>query len=293
MSHVRSLLRWHADCALFGAVVEGEGLVRLALATPTLPPATTTNHYIVGFEAAVLVDPSAIDPRDQRKLLNLIEAFTQAGGRLVALFLTHHHNDHSGAAQVLRQATGLPVWAHPTTERLLSGRIAIDALIADGQTVARNADGSPWLAVFTPGHAPGHLVLHHAASGQIVAGDMVAGVGTILIEPVDGDMAQYLHSLALLEALNPTSLAPAHGEVQREPIALLRHYQAHRRAREAKIAESLSAQWGLPMDMLPTAYGDVSRLAWPLALLSMQSHLLHLQAQGIAVRDGDRWRRAA
>ena len=121
-----------------------------------------------------------------------------------------------------------------------------------------------------------------ADSGWVVAGDLVAGVGTILVDPRDGDMGQYMASLALVEGLLPTALAPAHGPVLPDAVAVLRHYQAHRRQRELKILSALHAKPQPPADLLPLAYGDVTRMAWPLALRAMVAHLIHLQQQGLA-----------
>ncbi len=285
--------RWQCEAEQLGLVIEGPGLVRLPLPTPTLPPATATNHYLVGWRPLVVVDPSAPAARDQRRLRAAVQAAIACGAEPAALLLTHHHNDHAGAAQALRELLDLPVWAHPKTADLLAGKVAIDRSIDEGQEVARNADGAPWYALFTPGHAPGHLALHQPASGQVVAGDLVAGEGTILIDPADGDMGLYLQSLARLEALAPTSLAPAHGPVLRDAVAVLQYYQRHRRAREVAIANALTDAPQDSADLLPVAYADVSRLAWPLALRSMTSHLLHLQRQGQARRVGDKWARLA
>lgn len=283
---------WLLAGELLGATDEGAGLCRLPLATPTLPPATTTNHYLAGQRAAVLVDPAAPAAAHQSKLAAWMAAMADGGGHVQALFLTHHHRDHVGAAAALRARTGLPVWAHPKTAELLAGDVPVDRLIDDGEAVAENHDGSAWIALHTPGHAPGHLALHHAKSGTVVAGDLVAGEGTILIDPRDGDMGLYLQSLARVETLGPARLAPAHGPVLNDAVALLRHYQAHRRQREAKILQALTADWAEPADLLPVAYADVSRLAWPLALRSATAHLLHLQQQGLAESRGGAWRRA-
>jgi hypothetical protein len=86
-------------------------------------------------------------------------------------------------------------------------------------------------------------------------------------------------------------LAPAHGPVLHDADALLQHYRQHRLAREAKIAGALTKDWQQPADLLPEAYGDVSKVAWPMALRSMQSHLIHLAEQGLAQQQGSRWRR--
>lgn len=267
-----------------------DGLWRMALPTPTLPPATTTNHYLVGGARAVLVDPSTPTRVHQERLVAVVGQVRSAGIRVEALFLTHHHRDHVGATNDLRRRLDLPVWAHAVTADLTPD-IAVDRLIGDGEAVASNPDGSVWQAMHTPGHAPGHLVLWHEASGGMVAGDMVAGEGTILVDPRDGNMGHYLSSLARMANLQPTYLAPAHGGILPHAVAVLEHYQTHRLAREAKVLAALPTAWTAPDALLSTAYGDVSRLAWPIALRSMVSHLIHLQELGQVVQQGDRWRR--
>ena len=123
----------------------------------------------------------------------------------------------------------------------------------------------------------------------MIAGDMVAGVGTILVDPLDGNMAQYLASLERMRALHPTFLGPAHGPVLRDPDAYLRHYRQHRLDRESKVFAALTAQAQRPDQLLGQVYGDVSRASWPVALRSLRSHLIHLGEQGLAREVGDRW----
>ena len=266
-------------------------LLRFPLRTPTLPPATTTNHYLVGGRRAVEVDPSTPERPLQDRLCALVERLeTTADWHFEALFLTHHHYDHAGAADVLATRLQLPVWAHPITAELLRGQVKIDRLVEDGEVVAECFDGKTWRAMHTPGHAPGHLVLLHE-DGGMVAGDMVAGEGTILIDPSDGRMSDYLSSLERMRQREPSYLAPAHGPVLRDADQCLRFYCSHRLQREARIAAALDDQWQADDAMLPEAYGDVSRMIWPVALRSMRSHLIHLAEQGRAERDGDRWRR--
>lgn len=275
--------------AVADAQEECAGLIRMSLPTPTLPPASTTNHWLVGWRPLVVVDPATPDRRSQARLAALVEAARTAGAQPQALLLTHHHLDHSGAAEELAQALQLPVICHPLTVPLLPSGVAVTGVVQDGDVVARNADGAAWVARHTPGHAPGHLVLHQPESGWVVAGDLVAGVGTILVDPRDGDMGDYLASLALVQAWSPQVLAPAHGPVLRDAVAVLQHYQAHRRQREQRILAALGQKPQQPQDLLPVAYADVSRLAWPLAVRAMTSHLLHLRSQGLALLHADGW----
>ena len=220
-----------------GAELVEAGVVRVPLRTPTLPPATTTNHYIVGEQRAVLVDPSTPSKPLQRKLSQLVAALRNNGCRFEALFLTHHHNDHAGAAGAFARDLQLPIWAHQATAERLP-QLKFGRIVGDGEVVAISSLGE-WRAVFTPGHAPGHLVLHREGGGMI-AGDMVAGEGTILVDPVEGSMSKYLASLALMRALNPTWLAPAHGPVLRDADAVLDNYTKHRLQRESKVAAALT-----------------------------------------------------
>lgn len=280
---------WSDAIADLDGRAEAPGLVALALPTPTLPPASTTNHWLVGWKRMVVVDPATPDRRAQRRLAHLVDAARQAGAEPVALLLSHHHLDHCGAAADLAGQLRLPVWCHAATRPLLPAWVEVAGEVAEDDEVAVNADGAVWRALHTPGHAPGHLVLHEPLSGWMVAGDMVAGQGTILIDPRDGDMGQYLASLERMQELAPHALAPAHGPVLREATQVLAYYQRHRREREARILASLTNLPREPAELLPSAYADVPRMTWPLALRSLESHLIHLQQQGLAHRNLSGW----
>jgi len=264
------------------------GVRALALRTPTLPPATHTACYLVGPSEGAgelyAVDPASPYPDQLAALDRVLETEADAGRRLVAVLLTHHHGDHVGAAAHLAARYGVPVCAHAETAARLAGRVAVDRAIGDGDQVG------PLVSVFTPGHAPGHLCFHHPESGALIAGDMVAGLGTILIDPSEGDMSAYLASLERMRALAPSSLLPAHGPVIADADGKLRAYIAHRLMREGKVADALAATPGArPADLVPRAYDDTPRPLWGLAERSLVAHLVKLEADGRARRDGERW----
>ncbi len=273
-----------------GAESIATAVIRLPLPTPTLPPATTTNHILLGGEHAVVVDPASPDKEAQARLIALISDLQRdAGWHFEGLLLTHHHRDHVGAASALAGRLALPVIAHSQTASRLADRIVVDRLIGDGDIVA-----GQWRVLHTPGHAPGHVVLHDREGAGMIAGDMVAAEGTIIVDPADGgSMAQYLASLRRLAALAPTWLVPAHGGVIREPAAVLDFYIRHRLEREARVLDALDRRWRAPLRLLPTVYGDVPRLVWPIALRSLDAHLIHLAEQGLIERRRDTWRRLA
>ena len=234
------------------------GIRVLALKTPTLPPAAHTNVYVVGPDdgPVYLVDPGSPYP-DQQAIL--VEAL--AGRSVAAVLLTHHHGDHTGGAA----AAGAPIWAHAETARRL--RVPIARELADGEMF----DGIT--CVFTPGHAAGHLCFE--VGGATVAGDMVAGLGTILIDPDEGDMALYLDSLRVLLARGSSLLLPAHGPAITDGPGKLREYIAHRTMREDRIVAALAQEQSTD-ELVATVYADTPRMLWPLAERSLRAHLAKL-----------------
>ncbi len=121
---------------------------------------------------------------------------------------------------------------------------------------------------------------------------MVASVGTILIEPRDGDMRVYLAQLARLEDLHATVALPAHGAPIHEPGTLFRAYQAHRLMREGwiqKAVEAAGPAGGTLDELVLIAYSDVKPEVHPIARLSLEAHLIKLEHDGAVARRGDRW----
>ena len=248
------------------------GIRVLALRTPTLPPAAHTNVYLVGPDQGpqTVVDPGSPYP-DQQAALDGVLATEQ----LVRVLLTHHHGDHVGGARSLADRWNVPIAAHANTAKRLRGRVVVDQELVDGETV----DGVT--CVFTPGHADGHLCFE--VGGATIVGDMVAGLGTILIDPSEGDMAVYLRSLGVLLARPPAVLLPAHGPTIPDGPAKLREYIAHRTMREDRVVAALAGMTdGALGEVVAVAYADTPRILWPLAERSLHAHLDKLVAEGRA-----------
>lgn len=264
------------------------GVWRLALRTPTLPPATTTNTLVVVGRDVAVIEPATPDVDERARLDAALAELEASGKRVVAILVTHHHVDHVGYAEELAVRHRAPILAHAETARRVG--FAVDRRLYDGERVVLG-EGVVLRAVFTPGHAPGHLCYVEERSSVAHVGDMVAGEGTILIDPHDdGDMAAYLASLKRLGDLGLTALVPAHGPVLGDPRAVVDHYVQHRLAREARIVEAL---WRGPIDMaalVAVAYADTPRALWPLAERSAAAHLRKLEDERRATRVGEFWR---
>ena len=272
------------------------GIQQLPLRTPTLPPAAHTNAYIVGHERLVVVDPAPYDEDERDVLLQHLKSRVRRGAVAEAIVLTHHHADHMGAAEWLSGALQIPVWAHARTAELLSGRVTVDRFLDEDDVLELGLDAGgrrfDLRVLFTPGHASGHVVLLDERPGAraLICGDMVAAIGSIVIDPPDGDMARYIAELRRLSALDPHLVFPAHGPPIIEGRAHLDGYVAHRLKREAKVQSALQdAGSGRPEDLLPSAYDDTPVFLYPLAARACLAHLEKLVHDGVATRDGERF----
>ena len=262
--------------------------------TPTLPPATHTNSYALGDRELLLVEPATPYEEERREWLEWARALASQDRRVLAIVITHHHADHVGGAAFFARELGLPLWAHEQTAALLPD-LHIDRRLAQGEEIPLAGDTpSRWRVLHTPGHAAGHVCLHEPVTGTLVVGDMVASVGTILIAPGEGDMAEYLRQLERLALLDAEVALPAHGDPIEAPSELFRYYVAHRLKREAKVVEALEK---MPVEgtsleaLVPVVYGDTPVVMWPVAMLSLEAHLLKLAAEGRARRAGEGWAR--
>lgn len=269
------------------AVAPGIGV--LPLRTPTLPPATHTNAWILGEGRLTVVDPASPWEDERDRLWSALAARQAAGEGIERVVLTHHHHDHVAGAAWLAARAGVPVYAHAQTAALVADQVRVDVLISDGDALVCGAQA--FQVVHTPGHAPGHVVLHDRASGAIVAGDMVAGVGTIVIDPRDGDLAAYLASLERMIALGGQSLLPAHGPVLEHPEQILGFYIAHRHQRSEQIREALGRLGrATAMEVAEVVYaGQIPASALPIAAVQVTSHLRWLAGVGLVSEVDGGW----
>lgn len=264
-----------------------EGVRVLDLRTPTLPPATATNTLVVGRRRLAVVEPATPFAEERAQLDRVLDGL---GGEVAAILLTHHHADHVGYAEELRARTGAKIYAHAETAARVG--FTVDVELDDGAEIELDA-GFSLAALFTPGHAPGHLVYHERRTGIAYAGDMVAGVGTILIDPEDsGDMAAYLRSLDRIEAARPSLLVPAHGPVIADAGGCVRRYKSHRQMREDRVLAAIGEDPRDLSEVLAAAYADTSPDLWWLAARSLEAHLRKLEAEGRVRRRGSAVARA-
>ncbi len=271
------------------------GIWMLSLRTPTIPPATTTNAYLVGERELFVVDPATYEASERERLFDFVDERVREGRRVAGVIVTHHHPDHVGSVQAVAERYGVPVHAHPLTLDRLLERPSDPRPLEDGARVplGRAPDGSEgWALVahHTPGHDRGHLAFVDTRYRAAIAGDLVSTLSTIVIDPPEGHLATYLASLERMLAVPMGVLHPAHGPVARDGHALLRQYLQHRAARESQLVAALDEGARTHDELLPQVYADVDRALWPFAARSLAAGLEKLREDGRAIETSAGWR---
>ncbi len=274
------------------------GIVLQPMQTRPLPPATHTNAYLVGERGMAVIDPGSDDPDELETLFSLIDSLAAAGRAPACVLVTHAHPDHYGGVPAVRERYGIPVMAHARTADQLAQiarPIEVHRRLADGDLVelAGGANQHHWnlRAIHTPGHARGHLCFVHEPTQSLFTGDhIVGGGGTVIIDPPEGDMAAYIESLERLGRESVATMFPAHGSPQGGVARRIASLIAHRRERERKVVDALADEPRTLAELVERAYAETPRELWALAERSLLAHLLKLEAEGRATRDGERWR---
>ena len=256
------------------------GLRILLVRSNTLPPAAHTNVFWFGGAGAprVLVDPS---PADRAELERLCRRLDEFGVDLV--FLTHHHPDHREYADEIARRYRVPLGLSADTHARIQARAAgyFDGIevrhFAEGDLLTQ-WQGEPVRLVAVPGHDEGQLAPMAESRAWCIVGDLIQGIGTVVIAPPEGNMRKYFDSLRKIIALDPAVIIPSHG-LALGGTHFLKTALKHREQREQQIHQRHSA--GLSEDqILGEIYRDVDPRLLPLARLNIRSHLAKLREDG-------------
>ncbi len=264
--------------------------VSFPVRTPTRPPATHTNCYVIYSSGEfVIIDPGSPYEDEQQALATFVDELLSEGRSLREVLLTHLHPDHVGGVNALRAHLGseVQVAAHVDTANALQD-IVIDRLISDDELITLTGEPSIRLrALHTPGHARGHLCFHDDDRGVLLSGDNIVGLGSVLIDPPEGNMTRYLDSLRRLQKLpNLKLLLGGHGPAIASPYRKIDEYIAHRLEREANILAAVRDGASSPSAIVERVYTDVSPKAYPLAERAVLAHLEKLQTEGAIQSNG-------
>ncbi len=251
-----------------------------------------TNATIVGTDEVFIVDPG--DQAGVEIIGRAIDA--RRGVRVKAIILTHAHPDHAVAAPALRQRYGCPIMLNPKERPILRQFLDwsdVDLSLKGGMTLT--VDGGRLETLDTPGHTPGHVALYEPVARVLIAGDLVAGHGTVGIFPPHGKMSEYFDSLTRMRALDIRSIIPGHGETLTQPPDVFGRYIERRTSREREIYAVVARGPTTIEAMLPELYPDVVPQFRRAAAATILAHLEKLRAEGRVTADSDdpfnaRWR---
>lgn len=254
--------------------------------TPTKPPATHTNAYLIyTSEELLIIDPGSPYEDEQAALADTVDDLIAAGRSVREVVLTHMHPDHVGGVNALRQHLGekVSVAGHRLTADPLAGSVRVDRFIEDGEVIQLKGDPQIRLeAMHTPGHARGHLCFYEARTGTLISGDNIVGLGSVLIDLPEGNMSQYFNSLERMRALPDLSIIyGGHGPAIGNPYAKLDQYISHRLEREQNIFRAVREGASTTKEIVALVYTDVSPKAHAMAERAVMAHLEKLEAEGL------------
>ncbi len=268
-------------------VVVRPSITMVPLRSETIAPATHTNAVVVGDGDVVIIDPGSADPEELEAFDVIVREATGPRGRVIAVLLTHRHVDHVAGAEAVSARYVAPIWAHVEA----GGHARVDRALRDGETIElRGAHPRRLRVLAMPGHSRDHLVFHEETSRTAIAGDLVSGLGTVVIDPPEGNLRDYLASLERLRGLDLQTIIPGHGAPHRGVDRLLRGLIEHRSMREGRILHALEGGALTEEALRERAYADTPKADPRLAARTLAAHLEKLAEEGriVVAADGVR-----
>lgn len=259
------------------------GVRRLLAPNPGMMTGPGTNTYLIGQDQVAVIDPGP-------NMSEHIDAIhSESPGSIRWVLVTHTHPDHSPAAKVLAQRTGAELLGmRPPSDHSQDKSFEPDRVLKHGDVL--ETEEFVIEAIHTPGHASNHLCYRHQEHQWLFTGDHIMNGSTVVINPPDGNMNDYLNSLQRVKELKLDYLAPGHGEILDQPKEVVDWIVNHRLEREKKIVRALKDNPNTTShDLVPFAYTDVDPGLYAWAERSLLAHLMKLQEDERAESLNEKW----
>ncbi len=174
------------------------------------PPMMTAYCYVFG---NIMIDTGFFHV--QKETLEIAK-----NNNIKRIFLTHHHEDHSGNAAVIKKAVNADVYGHPLTIQKMSAPFKIlyyqkyvwgKATPLTMKPVPNNIETGmgAMIPVHTPGHSKDHTVYFIKDAGVLFSGDLYLG-DKIKFFRADENMGTQISSLKRVLKLDFKTLLCAH-----------------------------------------------------------------------------------
>ena len=268
------------------SVTIGERITRVTAANPGMMTGPGTNTYLIGDAqtGVAVIDPGPLLDEHIENILNA------ASGPIKWILCTHTHIDHSPAAKSIKEKTGAQIYGRPAPAFPNQDQtFAPDYVITHDQVL--NIAGTTLRVIHTPGHASNQVCFLLEEQGMLFTGDHIMQGSTVVINPPDGNMAQYLESLKLITKYSVNYLAPGHGFLMTNANEIVERLIIHRMGRENKVLAGLRASsQPLPLEeLVKHAYSDTDRRLHKVAMRSLQAHLDKLLSEGRVQHQNGTW----
>src|SRR5215216_2328754 len=211
---------------------------------------TWINFYLVAEDAEyTLVDAGY--PGYWKYLVGALDGLGTGPEAVRAVIVTHHHADHAGTAERLRQTGGARVLVGESDAWIVAGKYPSHASPGFYRQCSFRASGLRFLAhsaaaggaryrpvqsvealkadqaldlpgrprvIHTPGHTAGHYSVALEQRGVLLSGDAMASFDYVTgkrglgLHPLNDDREIAMTSLTRLEAIDAEIVLPAHGD---------------------------------------------------------------------------------
>lgn len=286
----------------------------------------TVNCYLLEYEGeCLLIDTGYHSEACWQALTTGIAAHGFVLRDIKRILLTHSHPDHMGLAQRLASIIGVPIMAHREAlprlrrdQQFLATRIAFFQQLYRSmgcgeagerqvkfmqESLARNRDqritgellvlddesevAAGLRALYTPGHAPDHLIFYDSEERRLFAGDLLIPhmSSNAMVEPdADGNrlpvLQQYVNSLQRMMELDAECVYPGHGQ----PIAdwkSLCEVRLHRMMKRAhKILSYIAKGVEQPNEIAVAYYKELYERQFAFVMSDLIGYLDYLELQG-------------
>ena len=180
-----------------------------------------TNAYLVADAAtgeALIIDAP------QETAGQIVEEAARRGWTIGQIIITHTHWDHVLDAKALKDATGVPLLAHPLAREPLANpsaafgeppmpipAVETSGTLEDGDTVTLGEQ--TFTVMHLPGHDPAHIGLFNASEEILLSGDVLfpGGHGTTEIPGADQAVTNATMRRLVAELPATTTVLPGHG----------------------------------------------------------------------------------